>query len=395
MLSKIIASCRRHLTNSSIVVVALLLTACAAQKKAFEPVFFPSEPSPPRIQYLMGISESTDVEEEKKNDFSLIVTGRGSSEAKRLIAKPYGITSANGKIYVCDIGVGNLVVIDPAKKSFDYLKGNTGLGKLKKPANVGLDKNGNLFVADAARKEIMVYNAEGQFVRSFGKEENMKPADVAIDGDLVYVLDLQKTKNEIKVFDRESGRLMNTFGKRSDNAEGINIPTNFTMDHTGAIYVTNAGNGKLMKFDRDGHLLLSFGDLGDISGMFSRPKGVAVDKENRIYIVDGGNQNVQVFNDKGRILVAFGDPGLMRGSLNLPVSVTVTQDNLDYFQKFAAPGFTLESVILVTNQYGQDKISVYGLGKMAGRDYTERAPTAKATEGAKAKETGTQENQAK
>lgn len=394
MLSKIITNCRRHLANSSVVAVALLLTACAGQKKAFEPVFFPPEPSPPRIQYLMGISESTDIVEEKKNDFSLIVTGKGSSEAKRMIAKPYGITSANGKIYVCDIGVGNLVVIDPAKKSFDYLKGNTGLGKLKKPANVALDQNGNLFVADAARKEIMVYNAEGQFVRSFGKEENMKPSDVAIDGDLVYVLDLQKTKNEIKVFDRESGRLMNTFGKRSDNAEGINIPTNFTMDRTGAIYVTNAGNGKLMKFDRDGHLLLSFGDLGDISGMFSRPKGVAVDKESRIYIVDGGNQNVQIFNEKGRILTAFGDPGLLRGSLNLPISVTVTQDNLDYFQKFAAPGFTLESVILVTNQYGQDKISVYGLGKMAGRDYTERAPTAKATEG-KAKETGAQENQAK
>lgn len=395
MLSNITASCRRHLAKSSIVVVALLLSACASQKKALAPVFFPPEPNPPRIQYLMGISVSTDIEEEKKNDFSLVVTGRGSSEAKRMIAKPYGITSANGKIFVCDIGVGNLVVIDPAKRTFDYLKGNNGLGKLKKPANVGLDQYGNLFVADAARREIMVYNAEGQFVRSFGKEENMKPSDVAIDGDLVYVLDLQKAKNEIKVFDRESGKLTTTFGKRSDNAEGVNIPTNFTMDHKGAIYVTNAGNGKLMKFDRDGHLLLTFGELGDISGMFSRPKGVAVDAENRIYVVDGGNQNVQVFNEKGRILTSFGDPGLLRGSLNLPVSVTVTQENLDYFQKFAAPGFTLESVILVTNQYGEDKISVYGMGKMAGRDYSERPPTAKATEGAKAKETGTPETKTK
>ena len=84
--------------------------------------------------------------------------------------------------------------------------------------------------------------------------------------------------------------------------------------------------------------------------------------------MDGGQQNVQVFNETGRILVFFGDPGLLRGSLNLPVGIAVTKDNLDYFQKMAAPGFVLEAVILVTNQYGAEKVSVYGLGQMQGQD---------------------------
>lgn len=383
MLRNIFSVCCQHLPKGILVLLALMLSACASQKKAFAPVFFPPEPNPPRIQYLMGISESTDIEDEKSGGFSLIATGKNESEPKRSIVKPYGIASANSKIYVCDIGVGNLVIIDPKEKTFKYLKGNTNLGKLKKPANIAVDKEGNLYVADALRKEIVVYNASGDFLRAFGKEENMKPSDVAVDGDVVYVLDIQKKNNEIKVFERESGRLISNFGKRADNTEGVSIPTNFTLDDKGAIYVTNAGTGKLMKFDRDGHLLMSFGDFGDIVGMFTRPKGVAVDHEKRIYVVDGGNQNVQIFNEKGRILAVFGDPGLERGSLNLPVSVTVTKENLEYFQKLAAPGFTLEAVIMVTNQYGQDKISVYGLGQMAGRDYSEPAPKApKASAGA-------------
>ena len=39
------------------------------------------------------------------------------------------------------------------------------------------------------------------------------------------------------------------------------------------------------------------------------------------------------------------------------------------FQKLAAPGFTVEEVIIVTNQFGDAKLSVYGLGRMAGAVY--------------------------
>jgi hypothetical protein len=46
----------------------------------------------------------------------------------------------------------------------------------------------------------------------------------------------------------------------------------------------------------------------------------------------------------------------------LPAGVTVDYDNLSYFQRFAAPGFTLEYLIFVTNQTGGQKVSVFGFG---------------------------------
>jgi hypothetical protein len=55
--------------------------------------------------------------------------------------------------------------------------------------------------------------------------------------------------------------------------------------------------------------------------------------------------------------------------MNLPTSIAVTRDNLEIFQKYAAPGFKLSHVIIVANQYGNDKLAIYGLGKMEGAEY--------------------------
>ena len=64
----------------------------------------------------------------------------------------------------------------------------------------------------------------------------------------------------------------------------------------------------------------------------------------------------------------FGDPGITDGSMNLPAGVTTTRENLDYFQQLAAPGFILEDIVIVTNQYGDSKVSIYGLGEMKGAE---------------------------
>ena len=101
--------------------------------------------------------------------------------------------------------------------------------------------------------------------------------------------------------------------------------------------------------------------------------GIAIDEEGQIYVADAGFSNVQVFDKTFRLLGVFGMPGLPAGSLNLPAGIAVTRDNLDYFQKFAVPGFKLEEVIFVANQFItpiNPAISVYGLGKMEGVDYT-------------------------
>jgi hypothetical protein len=175
------------------------------------------------------------------------------------------------------------------------------------------------------------------------------------------------------VLDPKTGQEKRVLGFIDKPNESLRAPGNLTIDANGSVYVTNIGNNKVMKYDIDGNFLGSFGGTGERAGNFIRPRGVAVDDAGRIFVVDAGFNIVQIFDDKFRLLTLFGWPGLETGSLNLPAGIAVTKENLDYFQQFAVPGFKLEQLIFVVNQYGQDwcvpRVSVYGMGKMEGVNY--------------------------
>lgn len=342
---------------------AVMLTGCSAPPVKKVISFFPPPPNPPRIQYLMSVEDSTAVEEQS-SQMVLFLAGVSKEEQMKRIMKPYGVATHKGKIYVCDSGTGNIAIIDLQKKQFTFLKGNTSLGRLKKPINLTLDRLGNLYVADTIRKEVVKYDVEGNYSRSYGKELDMKPVDMVVDDDAIYALDISSA--QIHVIDLRSGQLLRSIGKGDGGTDKLNIPTNLTMDDKGFLYVTNIGNGNVIKMDKDGHVLKTFGKMGDGFGEFSRPKGIAVDEEGNFYVADAGHQNVQMFNEAGRLLIFFGDPPLPpdSGAMNLPAGIAVTTDNLEYFQKLAAPGFILKRIIIVTNMFGGDKVAFYGLGEM-------------------------------
>ena len=109
-------------------------------------------------------------------------------------------------------------------------------------------------------------------------------------------------------------------------------------------------------------------------GHFARPKGIAVDREGRIYIVDAAFENVQTLNNDGTPLMFFGQPGDRRGNINLPTDIVIDYDNLEYFQRYAEPGFKLEYVVLVASQFGINKVVAFGFGKMEGMDYAVPSP---------------------
>ncbi|MCF6169313.1 hypothetical protein, partial [Lutibacter sp.] len=91
-----------------------------------------------------------------------------------------------------------------------------------------------------------------------------------------------------------------------------------------------------------------------------RPKGIAVDKEENIYVVDASFENVQIFNKEGKLLLFFGGHYRSKGDMWLPTKVMIDYDNLKYFEKYVDPKFDLKYLIFVANQYGPDKVSVYG-----------------------------------
>ena len=193
-----------------------------------------------------------------------------------------------------------------------------------------------------------------------------KPVDVAVYQSTVYVCDMKK--NQILALDKDTGRQKGSIGE-SGNAEGkLNMPTHVVVDRSGNIFVNDAFNFRVQKFDSNGRFLKSFGRLGDTTGSLARPKGVAVDKQGHLYVADAAFENVQVFDNKtGQLLLFFGGPGDTPGSMYLPAGVHADYANVEYFRKFADKDFKLKYVFYVLNRFGKNKLNAYGFGDWVGQ----------------------------
>ncbi len=119
---------------------------------------------------------------------------------------------------------------------------------------------------------------------------------------------------------------------------------------------------QISKFDAEGRFVRTYGEMGDAIANFIRPKGVAVDREGRIWVVDAATQVCKIYNTEGLLLLYFGMAGNRAGMMNLPATVTIDYDNVELFQGYAAEGAQLEFLVIITNQYGPHKVSVFGFG---------------------------------
>ncbi len=372
-LCRSIAPCIRW---ASAILTLTLLSGCATTPKPDEStaLFYPSPPELPRLQYLTRFSTPSDVETESMG-FRDFVVGKDTL-GDHVVRKPYGVALHDGKIYVTDTRGQGYGIFDLKQKRVDLVQGSAG-GAMKKPINITIEADGTKYVTDTDRNQILVFDADDRFMRAYGTPDQFKPIDVLVVGDRLYVSDLYH--HQIQVLDKASGKILFSFGKAGSGDEEFFQPTSLALGPDQTLYISDTGNFRIQKYSLDGKFIRSYGSIGDAVGHFARPKGIAVDREGRIYIVDAAFENIQILNNDGTPLMFFGRPGDKRGNINLPTEIAFDYDNLEYFQRYAAPGFKLEYVVLVASQFGINKVVVFGFGKMEGMDYS-AAPRPAGTE---------------
>ena len=98
-----------------------------------------------------------------------------------------------------------------------------------------------------------------------------------------------------------SGRILREFGG-SGNEEGLfHGPEGVCFDSKGFIYVVDAGNCRVQKFDKNGRFVLSFGKRGDYEGEFDHPSDVAFYND-LLYVADAGGRKVAVYDCYGNYI---------------------------------------------------------------------------------------------
>ena len=120
------------------------------------------------------------------------------------------------------------------------------------------------------------------------------PTNVAVDRDgNVYVTDT--LNNRVEIFDAD-GNFISTFGKNGDGPGYFARPKGIAIDTDGHIWVVDAMQQRVQVFNNEGSLLIYFGELGGYPGQFQDPYEIAIDnKTNRVITSEQYQGRVQMF----------------------------------------------------------------------------------------------------
>jgi tripartite motif-containing protein 71 len=225
----------------------------------------------------------------------------------------------------CD-GKGDVWVVDTNNhrvQKFDgklggYLmkfgsRGN-GEGQFNSPWGIAVDRvRGYVYVVDSANFRVQKFDMNGEFIMSWGSFGNGDgqfyfPRGVAVDqtDGFVYVVDMGN--HRIQKFDTSTNvlpQLLTKWGGSSEpghassplaqEAGQLRSPWGVTVDGAGDVYVSDTGNHRIEKFDREGNFITQWGGFGNGKGQFNFPYGIAVDVKGSVFVVDSGNTRVEQF----------------------------------------------------------------------------------------------------
>jgi hypothetical protein len=201
--------------------------------------------------------------------------------------------------------------------------------------NVAIDKASNLYVIhegktkQAEHPSIFVFDPEGRYVRSFGKEFQGGGHGLEVHEEngeeFLYVSAYQHLKKFAKltldgetVWERrapmESGIYAAGEDTKPDGTWGRNrfMPTNFAFHpENGDFYVADGyGAYAVHRYDRRGNYQSTFGKPGKGDGQFDTPHGIWIDRrpgrEASIVVADRANGRLQWFNLDGEHLETIG-----------------------------------------------------------------------------------------
>ncbi|HEX9120162.1 MAG TPA: 6-bladed beta-propeller, partial [Terriglobales bacterium] len=123
--------------------------------------------------------------------------------------------------------------------------------------------------------------------------EFAKPTGVAVDQDgTLYVSDTWN--NRVEVFDAE-GNFIRTFGKGGDGPGYFARPKGIAIDGDGHVWVADAVQDRLQVFTQEGQLLIYLGGHGLLPGQFQSLANLTIDKNNRVLTTEQLPGRMQIF----------------------------------------------------------------------------------------------------
>jgi DNA-binding beta-propeller fold protein YncE len=174
-------------------------------------------------------------------------------------------------------------------------------GRVSMVAN---DQQSNVYVLhrNGDIDPLVVFDAEGNYLRSWGKGVIDDPHGVRVD-----------RENNVWVVDRAgailkfttTGKLLMTIGTkgvRGNDDKSFGSPTDIAWDSQGNTYIADGyGNSRVAKFDKSGKYVMSWGTPGSGPSQFRTVHSIQFDSKDRAYVSDRENNRIQIFDADGTL----------------------------------------------------------------------------------------------
>jgi sugar lactone lactonase YvrE len=249
----------------------------------------------------------------------------------------------------------------------------TGNGQFAHPADLAIDKAGNLWVADELNNRLEVFNDKGEFVKVIGSAGSgngqfSKPKSIAFDGKgNVWIAD--SGNNRLEELSEATGAFVKAVGSLGSGNAQFNGPESIAIDKAGNLWVADTYNYRIQKLSEKGEFLAvvnpgamgaieptgievaagnvwvadwthnrvveiseagawvrQFGSQGTGNGQFEHPDTVTVDFGGTVWVGDQNNGRVQGFNQSGEYLTKFGTKGSGAGQFSLSYPFGIATD---------------------------------------------------------------------
>ena len=227
---------------------------------------------------------------------------------------PYGT-------YVYDYD-GNPVVTPHAYVPVAVVNGDDmGIGKLTRPTDMEVDKEGNIYILDSdytvdmsaltnvaegevaqeSQEETQEVELTTEAVDDTTTEETTDTAQTEDDGDTAFV-DTSGFHGRLIVLnpDYTVKMVLSTFAK-DGKTDGFAYPEGVTISHDGTIYIADTKHSRILRFTKDGQFIRAFTDpkLTYVSEDFTYlPCKLAVDTSDNMFVVAEGAKEGLILLDK-------------------------------------------------------------------------------------------------
>ena len=195
-------------------------------------------------------------------------------------------------------------------------------------AAVATDSKDNVYVFNRGDHPMIVFDKDGNFLRSWGEDFFVRPHGITVgpDDTLYCTDDGDHTVRQCTL----DGKVLMTIGVPGKPAElfsgdPFNRCTHVAIDpQSGELYVSDGyGNSRVHKYTPDGKLLFSWGEPGTDEGQFNIAHNIVTDKDGWVYVADRENHRVQIFDRNGKFETQW--PNLHR-----PCALYITEEQNIY-----------------------------------------------------------------